>query len=77
MYEAVEGTTEESYRKDVIGRRYRNSEVVTNGLKCEEFVADDKLVVPRYLISVKDKMRFEINLRLEFKSFFTSSFFTQ
>ena len=52
---------EEEYKTDVQGRRYRN--VASHGIMEEEFVADSELVVPRYLIRVKEekRVRFKLN----------------
>ena len=53
--------SEGEYKTDVQGRRYRN--VASHGIMEEEFVADSELVVPRYLIRVKEekRVRFKLN----------------
>ena len=45
--------TEDKYKKDHKGRRYRNIEVSLKN-KNDEFVADSKIVIPRYLISYEN-----------------------
>ena len=45
---------DEGYKKDFKGRRYRNVAVENESFK-DEYVADESLVVPRYLIIKKNK----------------------
>ena len=47
--------TEENYKEDPTGRRYRNIAVDENSMK-DEFIADADVVVPRYLISYENKV---------------------
>ena len=48
--------TEESYKEDVEGRRYRNAAVDKSSLK-DEFVADCEVTIPRYLIRFETEKR--------------------
>ena len=50
--ESSQVTKEEDFKKDRLGRRYRNIEVNVENLH-NHYVADSKVVVPRYLISFK------------------------
>ena len=55
MHVSTPAITEENYKEDFKGRRYRNIAVDENSMK-DEFVADSKLVIPRYLISYEKKI---------------------
>ena len=46
--------TEEDYKEDLLGRRYRNLEIHGESV-LDEFVAEAKVTIPRYLISLKTK----------------------
>ena len=46
--------TEEDYKEDMLGRRYRNLEIHGESV-LDEFVADAKVTIPRYLIALKTK----------------------
>ena len=59
VFMASKQTTEDRYKEDGIGRRYRN--VAHNEYSAlNEFLADESITVPRYLIEFKD--RFQRNL---------------
>ena len=47
--------TEDNYKKDHKGRRYRNIAVDENS-EYDEFVADSKIVIPRYLVSYENEL---------------------
>ena len=65
-------TTEDIYIKDLKGRRYRNVVVEENSER-EDFVADSKLVIPRYLILYQGNYLYSIisALCLETLSYFS------
>ena len=48
---------EGEYKTDAEGRRYRNVAGASHGIMEEEFVADCELVVPRYLVRIKEEKR--------------------
>ena len=48
--------TKEDYKEDVLGRRYRNLEIDGKSV-FDEFVAEAKVTVPRYLIALKTKKK--------------------
>ena len=54
MYYLSPEISEENYKEDFKGRRYRNIAVDKNSCQ-DEFVADSKLVIPRYLITFENK----------------------
>lgn len=43
--------TERDYKEDILGRKYRNKKIGSNLL--DEFVADEKITIPRYLIALE------------------------
>ena len=45
---------EEDYKEDALGRRYRNVGFPNPDCSQDEFIADESLVVPRYLIEFED-----------------------
>ena len=45
-------STEEDYKKDLMGRKYRNKKMDALN-KLDEFVADEKITIPRYLIALE------------------------
>ena len=55
MYYLSPEISEENYKEDFKGRRYRNIAVDKNSCQ-DEFVADSKLVIPRYLITYENKV---------------------
>ena len=52
MFVRSENIGKKRYKKDFLGRMYRNKEIHKWGL-FDEFVADDSLVKPRYLIEME------------------------
>ena len=48
VYERSQSLTEEDFKKDFLGRKYRNVAVGEPG----EYLADKSLVIPRYLIEI-------------------------
>ena len=58
--------TKDNYKKDADGRRYRNVAHNSNSSQ-DEFVADESITIPRYLIEIKDVI--EDKLLSLFKSF--------
>ena len=50
--------TKEDYKEDVLGRKYRNVKI--SGLSLlDEYVADEKITVPRYLIALETERKEE------------------
>ena len=52
VYDEELQAAEEDYRKDALGRRYRNVDHDDES-ELDEFVADENIVIPRYLIKIK------------------------
>ena len=53
VYDEELQAAEEDYRKDALGRRYRNVNHNDHS-ELDEFVADENIVIPRYLIKIKE-----------------------
>ena len=58
--ESILQATEENYREDHKGRKYRNIgheyiNSITNGSANDEYVAEESVTIPRYLIIFKKK----------------------
>ena len=45
--------TEGDYKEDFMGRKYRNVEIDPQWSMYDEFVADERVTVPRYLIALE------------------------
>ena len=54
VLKASEQPTEDDYKEDALGRRYRNVKFSGPESLRDEFIADESIVVPRYLIEVKE-----------------------
>ena len=52
-FEGSQQLTEADYKEDAHGRRYRNVPHTLNS-HLDEYVADESITVPRYLIEVED-----------------------
>ena len=53
VYDEELQAAEEDYRKDALGRRYRNVNHNDHS-ELDEFVADENIVITRYLIKTKE-----------------------
>ena len=51
VYEGSQKLTEKNFKEDDLGRKYRNI-AVKNESELDEYVADENLVVPRYIIVI-------------------------
>ena len=61
VYEGSQQLTEKDYKKDEQGRKYRNIEV--KGISEEdEFVADESIVIPRFIIVTPQKLTNKDNI---------------
>ena len=54
VYLATQQVTKDYYKKDALGRKYRNVPHNSNSSQ-DEFVADESITVPRYLVEFEDK----------------------
>ena len=64
FYDFSQQPTEKDYKEDACGRRYRNVAVVGVGAE-DEYLADESLVVPRYLIVIGPTPRFLKNFKIK------------